>query len=575
MSIMTINNKYLTIFILLFIFSGCSAQNDFFSVLDSITPKKPEVDIYLLDSELSPAPPPELLPEPVEAETCIAQELDELKKTGPWTAKEQKSEPIGPKYNFPIVRNKQVDMYLNLFQGKQRKYFSKWLARSTKYQPLMESELKKAGLPTDLVYLAMIESGFNQRAYSRARAVGLWQFMKGTARGYNLRIDRYVDERRNALKSTKAAVAFLSDLHKQFGDWHLAVAAYNAGPGKIRKGLKRYKTDSFWTLAQKRYLRLETKRYVPKLIAAIIIAKDPEKYGFTNIQYQSPMKYDTIEVGPGLSLDALALISGGTKKELRLLNQELKTKRTPLNQRKYLAHIPVGSLAKASSGLSRLHSVVRTGYKTHIKRKGETLTQICRKYNVNKTTILKVNSLRSGKIQNGQRLRIPYSIVDYTLLPENGTPLAHSKDSLRLHKIKKGETISKIARQYSVPADMIVAWNGLKSVHQIRAGQQLALYILSDDNNTSAIPLIQNGKKSQKISKHREPSNVIVLSKNKKTAPLSRQKQDAFSWYHVKPGDTLWTISRRFNTSPKMIKRWNNLKSNLIHPGSKLRLKNV
>jgi len=216
-------------------------------------------------------------------------------------------------------------MYLKLFQGKQRKYFSRWLARSTRYLPLIHEELDRAGLPRDLVYLAMIESGFNQRAYSRARAVGLWQFMKGTGRDYNLRIDRYVDERRNALKSTRAAAAYLADLYQQFGDWHLAVAAYNGGPGKIRYGIKRFKTKDFWTLAEKRYLRLETKRYVPKLIAAIIIAKSPEKYGFTKIDYAPPMEYDSIEVGPGLSIDALALISGGSKKQLMLLNQELKT----------------------------------------------------------------------------------------------------------------------------------------------------------------------------------------------------------------------------------------------------------
>lgn len=555
-----------------FTLQGCTANKQIFSFLDFEKPPVAE-NIILSESESSHAAPVELLPEPIEGEICIDQELEALSKTGPWTSKEKENRRSQHLYDFPVVVNKQVEMYLKLFQGKQKKYFARWLARSTKYQPLIHQELVKAGLPKDLIYLAMIESGFNQRAYSRARAVGLWQFMKGTGRDYNLTIDRYVDERRDAIKSTRAAVAFLSDLYQQFGDWHLAVAAYNAGPGKIRYGLKKYKAKNFWELAEKKYLRLETKRYVPKLIAAIIIANNPEKYGFTNISFQNPLEFDRIEVGPGISLDALALISGGSKKQLRLLNQELKTNRTPLNKRRYMANIPKGSYTIAKSGLSRLHSVVRTGYKTHIIQKNETLTAICKKYRVNKTTILKVNNLRSGKLKRGQRLRIPYSVVDYQLLPENGSAIAQASDSLILHSIKRGETIGMIAKKYGVPPEMIVAWNGLKSVHRIRAGQQLALYIVDTktaDSRSQKPRIVKRPAKST-------AGNVIVLTASKKKTPSRPVVADSemFSWYQVKPGDTLWTISKRFNTSPGKIRQWNNLKSNLIHPGSRLKLKNV
>ena len=553
--------------------SSCSSKNEILSLIDFHDEQEPAEDIFLSDSESSQASPPELLPQPIEADICINQELEALKQTGSWTTRDEASNSEIQEYDFPVIINQQVKMYLKLFQKKQKKYFSRWLARSTKYLPLIYQELDKAGLPKDLAYLAMIESGFNQRAYSRAKAVGLWQFMKGTGRDYNLRIDRYVDERRDAVKSTRAAVAYLSDLYKQFGDWHLAVAAYNGGPGKIRKGMRRYKAKDFWTLAEKKYLRLETKRYVPKLIAAIIIARNPSKYGFENINYAAPLEFDTIEVGPGISLDALALISGGSKKQLMLLNQELKTSRTPLNKRKYMANIPKGSAAMAKAGLTRLHSIVRTGYKTHIIRKNETLTAICKKYKVNKTTILKVNNLRSGKLVPGQRLRIPYSIVDYQLLPEKGSTIAQAGDSLILHTIKPGETIGKISKQYGVPAELIVTWNGLKSVHRIRAGQQLALYIVDDRKITV--------KKKPKVAVTAKPRNkksgksLIVLSGSSKNRPETAPRQELFGWYQVKRGDTLWTISRRFNTSPHKIKAWNKLKSNLIHPGSKLRLKGV
>jgi len=552
---------------LILLLSGCATKENLLCLVEFGTAEQRE-DISLLDSESTPTPPAELLPEPVEAETCIAQELDALKRTGSWgTNTEPPVEEI-QKYDFPVVVNKQVEMYLQLFQGRQKKYFKRWLARSGRYMPLIHRELEKAGLPKDLAYLAMIESGFNQRAYSRARAVGMWQFMRATGRDYHLQVDSYVDERRDALKSTQAAVAYLKDLYQMFGDWHLAVAAYNGGPGKIGNGLKRYKADSFWKLAEKRYLRLETKRYVPKLIAAIIIGKEPEKYGFENIVYEKPMQYDSIEVVPGMSIDALALITGGSKSELRLLNQELKTDKTPLNRSDYIANIPKGSGSLAKKNMSRLHSVVKTGYKTHITKQNETLAAICKKYKINTTTLLKVNNLRSGKLRQGQRLRIPYSLVDYMLLPENGSAIAHARDSLVLHTIKRGETISKIATKYSVPRELIAEWNGLKNIHSIRAGQRLALYIVDHGSETT-------GTGGKKARANRATGNPIVLAETKKILSVDTDGKNSFSWYRVRSGDTLWKISRRFNTSPKMIKAWNNLESNLIHPGSELKLKDV
>lgn len=579
----TKNFHSLLVVLLLITLSSCAPKEALFDLVD-FSEDDGATDIELVDSEISSLPPQELLPQPVETEKCIAEELDALEKTGSWV---EKDNPVPPeeelKYDFPVVMNKQVKMYLDLFQNKQRVYFERWLARSTKYKDLIHHELEEARLPKDLLYLAMIESGFNQRAYSRARATGLWQFMKGTGRYYNLKVDRYVDERRDALKSTKAAVRYLGDLYEQFNDWHLAVAAYNGGPGTIRKGIRRYKTTDFWELAEKkRYLRLETKMYVPKLIAAIIIAKEPEKYGFTSIPYEEPLQYDTLEVGPGFSLDALAMISGGSKEELRHLNQELKSGRTPLNKRKYQANIPKGSIELAMTNLPRLHSVVKTGYKTHITRKSESLASICRKYNINKTTLLKVNNIRSGSLQHGQRLRIPYSMVDYQLLPENTTALAQSGDSLILHTIKAGETVSKIAKKYGVPAEMIVTWNGIKSVHKIRAGQQLALYIINENNTIASSRKTHKTVGSESTAAIQSKNNLIVLTENNKSRPQKdvaettklSDEQD-YNWYHVKAGDTLWTISRRFNTSPREIKIWNNLKSNTIHPGNRLRMKDA
>lgn len=466
-------------------------------------------------------------------------------------------------------------MYLDLFQNSQRKQFGRWLARSTRYQPLINKELTEAGLPLDLIYLSMIESGFNQRAYSRSRAVGLWQFMRPTGRQYHLKIDKYVDERKDAEKSTKAAANYLSDLYEEFGDWHLAVAAYNGGPGKVRGGLRRYKVDNFWDLASHKYLKLETKRYVPKLIAAIIIAKNPEKYGFFNLHYQKELEYDSIKVGPGMPLEAVALISNSTSKEIKQLNQELRQTRTPLNRTSYTVNIPKFSSALAKKNIARLHSTVNTGFKSHKIKNGETLATVCKKYGINKTTLLKVNDLHSSRLVAGQNLRIPYSTVAYQLLPEGSREaLAEYKENLVLHKIKPGETISKIAMKYNVPSGMIVQWNGLTSVHKISAGQQLALYINHGGKSPGKINSVSAVAKKSKRKQHQKVDTIAVLHADKKKIHITNAS-NPYRWYQVQSGDSLWTISRKFRTSTADIKKWNNLKSNLIHPGITLKLKEV
>ncbi len=206
-------------------------------------------------------------------------------------------------YDFPITVNRQVQYYLDLFQGKQRNYFTGWLARSARYRPFIEAELAKAGLPRDLVFLAMIESGFNPSAYSCADAAGLWQFIEGTGRRYGLQVNTWVDERRQPEKATRAAIKYLSKLHREFDDWYLAVAAYNAGERRIENAITDHGTRDFWEIAATDSIFQETKRYVPKLIAAIIIGRNPERYGFTDIEYFKPQQYELIDVPAGTDLE--------------------------------------------------------------------------------------------------------------------------------------------------------------------------------------------------------------------------------------------------------------------------------
>ncbi|EKD34813.1 MAG: hypothetical protein ACD_75C02178G0005 [uncultured bacterium] len=512
--------------------------------------------------------------EVTDPEMCLDQELTALDQTGVWN---ESFAPVSIDleqsrlFDFPVVLNKQIEMYLNLFQNSQRNLFAGWLARSTIYMPIIEAELAESGLPHDLAYLAMIESGYNPLACSRSMAVGLWQFMEGTGEQYNLEINKFVDERRDVEKSTKAAVTFLADLYKEFGDWHLAVAAYNGGPGKIRNGLIKYNVDNFWELASKDYLALETKRYVPKLIAALIIAKQPDKYGFTNIAYYAPPRYDVLKVGPGMSFDAIALISESSPAEIRKLNHELRLDKTPLNISSYEIKIPAAKASIAKKNLTRLHSIVSTNYKTHKIGKGDTLAKICDLYGINTTTLLKANNLPKGKLAQGMNLRIPYDTVSYRLLPEGSAAAlaVASRQNLILHQVKPGDTISKISKQYNVTPEMVASWNGLNRSHAIQAGQQLNLYV----NQKKAVAV--DDKKSLAFS---DKGLKPLLKANRRKVHVTEAngsglESASYKSYNVQDGDTLWTISQKFSASTSDIKKWNNLKNDLIHPGSVLKLK--
>ncbi len=519
----------------------------------------------------------------MQSEDSLTEELKELDKTGSWDtvpAVAEKTTPPESIYDFPIIINKQVQFYIDQFQGRKKKTFARWLALSKKYQSFIEKELEKAGLPKDLVFLAMIESGFNTTAYSRAHAAGLWQFIPGTGKRYGLRIDKWVDERREPEKATLAAIQYLLNLYEEFADWYLAVAAYNAGEGRIRKAIRKYKTRDFWEIADHRHLSLETKRYVPKLIAAIIVGREPAKYGFTNIDSQSPLEYDQISVPPGTDLAAIAVSAATTVKQLRTLNAELRRDQTPPGSKQYHLRIPKGTHALVSANLQRLHPIITTKYKTHTVRSGESLTAICRKYRINKNTLLKANRLRTPALKKGQRLRIPYRTTQYILLKKGETPetwfaQAGKEGRLVLHELKRGETLSGLSQKYNVPVHIIQQWNNIKNVRRIRAGDHIALYL---GTTSPAAPRLEAAKKNTEQEGVSPLSKaVITLRESKKNAPgtkgnlfSSSSEQNPQVVYQVRNGDSLWAIARRFQVSASQIRQWNNLAGNTIHPGTRL-----
>lgn len=520
-----------------------------------------------------------------EPEQTKDQELQELELLGEWEQgipADTYSDDV-VEYAFPVTLNRQVQYYLDFFMGKHHNSFAVWLSRSGRFLPIIQERLGEAGLPEDLAYLAMIESGYNERAYSRARAVGLWQFIKSTGINYGLEINTYVDERRDPVKSTQAAVSYLEDLYSEFGSWYLAVAAYNAGEGKIRKAIKKYNTTDFWEIAQGNYLKLETKRYVPKLIAAILIAREPEKYGFDNIEYEPPLAYETVEVPRWTAFKAVALAGDMESAVLKRYNNELRKEFTPPDKASYPFKVPVGKKEQVEKNLPRVQAVVTTGFKTHTVRKGETLDRVCRKYGLTKTVVLKSNKLKSSGLQAGQRLRIPYQTTAYQMLPEGSVAKGYMAaeavgGNFILHKVRPGETVSHLSRLYSVPVYLIAAWNDIIDISRIRAGQQLIFYVQSSENRVAGVAA--DGNQVKKLTSERKKEVVQNDTKpqqvqGKPVAPQNNlDSDDSGQYYLVKEGDSLWKIARQFDLDSKELRQLNGLATNIIHPGDRLLVAN-
>jgi len=315
-----------------------------------------------------------------------------------------------PEFDIPIVINGKVEQYIHYFQTTIRHKFITWLSRSEKYIPFMKNVLKEHGLPEDLVYMSLIESGFNPYAYSRAKAVGLWQFMSMTGKRYGLRVNWWVDERRDPEKSTIAAARYLKDLYEMFACWYLAAAGYNAGEYKIINAIKRYRTEDFWKLTNYRYLKRETKDYVPLMIAAALVAKDPEKYGFTDVEYQEPLRYEKVKVPPLTDLSPIAKACETSIEEIKDLNPELRRGVTPPDETEYEIKIPYGKKDLFLENFEAMQPLEKFQFKTHSVKKGETLKGIAKHYRVDLDPLLEINQLKkTSPVSKGMILFIPIS----------------------------------------------------------------------------------------------------------------------------------------------------------------------
>jgi len=377
-----------------------------------------------------------------------------------------------------------VRWYLDFFLGRGRERMGIWLNRMQRYEPMIRERLAREGMPGDLVYLALIESGFSNTASSRAKAVGMWQFMKGTAKYYDLTVDGWVDERRDPVRATDAAVRHLRDLNVRFGSLYLAAAAYNAGSGRVSRGLRRLRPDdsgptsdaAFFRLYDTRLLRRETKDYVPKLIAAAVIAKEPARYGFT-VTPAEPLVYDSIVVPTMTGLDVIARLADTTVAAIRELNPQFLRLATP-PARASVVRLPAGRGPATVAAYALLPPEKRVTFVEHVVARGETMGGIARKYRVSSRHLADANpKVNPRRLRIGQRLIVPTGgAVPASMARRVADPApAAGTTSSGFHLVKRGETLSEIADTYGVSQRDLRLWNRLDSRGLIRAGQRLRL----------------------------------------------------------------------------------------------------
>jgi len=394
----------------------------------------------------------------------------------------------GPSWDIavePYETNDRVEFYVRRFTGPARSWVSERLGRGTRFEPMIRAKLRDGGLPEDLYYLAFVESGYDPNAYSRAAAVGIWQFMSSTARGMGLQLDWWVDERRDPVRSTDAAVRFLRGLNNQFGSLYLAAAAYNGGPARISRGLSRFADaveaaegeDRFFALSEQEYLPRETREYVPQIIAAALVGKDPARYELA-IDSLEAFAYDSVQVAPLSSLPAIARAAGTTTATIKGLNPHFIRAVTPPGK-KSVVRIPVGSRERFDSAFATLSEEAKVGVKTVRVAEAASLASVARKHGTTSDALRNFNPTmkrtQKGNVAAGQSLLVPDGDVAAAALTVPD-PRLEGRDvrSIRYHVVKPGETLSHIALRNGTTVETIMRLNRMKKA-TIFPGQELVV----------------------------------------------------------------------------------------------------
>src|SRR5579872_1822460 len=433
--------------------------------------------------------------------------------------------------DLPLMMTDPVAGYISYFSSRGRGTLEHALARSGRYQEMIQRVLKEEGVPQELIYLAQAESGFHPLALSRAGARGIWQFMASRAKGYGLERDWWIDDRQDPEKATRAAARHLKDLYNQFGDWYLAMAAYNSGPGTVQNAVKRTGYADFWQLYQRNVLPKETRNYVPIILAVTIMAKNPQQYGLDEVAFDKPVPFDTVRIDYPVDLRLVAECVDASAESLQDLNPSLLRLTTPKN-REFDLHLPAGSKERYLTSIAAIPPDMRVWWRYHSVSSGDTLASIARSYRTTRQAIAQANGIGEDEdLQAESKLIIPVA------------PGKHSSDEdavsyarhLTVYKVRKGDTVQSVAANFAVSVTMVRRWNHLKGES---VGGRRVLYI--------HLP----------VTPRASEAGLRVAAKSKSTK-LLHAKSKAPVRHKVQQGETLYSIAKSHNTTVEALKESN------------------
>lgn len=475
--------------------------------------------------------------------------------------------------SVPLVINGHVEKNIEFFRGKGRKHFEHWLYKGGLYFPMMRKIFREEGVPEELMHLSMVESGLNPIARSWAKAVGIWQFIKGTGRLYGLQGNFWFDERRDFEKATKAAARHLKDLYTEFGDWYLALAAYNSGAGRVSRAVRKSGSKDFWKLRP--ILPKETRNYVPQYIAVTAMALDPEGYGFSVVPSES-LAFDYVTVDGSLDLSVLAKCAGTDVGTLKDLNPELLRWCTPPGINDYKLRIPVGKQSIFSENYTTIPASEKRDWIVHKVRKRESLASIAKRYGITSDMIVEANRLPSKSIKAGKELIIPVPetankyIASITDESSDKRGNANSVERVNIserkkgkskvsYRIRKGDTLGKLAEWFDVRISDLRIWNGIPYGSSIRAGGKLTMWVPKE--RADEVTTLSN---VSEIEHDKMLSSVEPESKR-----YSGKKQAGPYWvkYKIKSGDNLGSIAKKYGVAIEDLRKWNGFTSSSIQTG--------
>lgn len=536
--------------------------------------------------------------------------------------------------SVPFVMNDRVKRWVDYFNGRSKSHFDRWVMRLGMYGPTIEKVLEDENVPKDLIYLAMIESGFNMVAKSHASAVGPWQFISSTGRSYGLQNGIFIEDRQDLIKATQAAARHLKDLYKVYGDWYLAFAAYNAGGGTVNRAIRKMGSKDYWKLssAKSRYFRQETKDYVPKFLAAMHIVKNYKQFGYSAKSFGPPLEFETVTVPDATDVSAIAKAAGTSPENIQTLNPSLVIGITPPNEHATI-YIPKGSKEDFEKNYANMPVSERLSYLNYRVGKKETLNTIAKKFSVSAKTLARENQISShAKLKPGNTLKVPADKSVLLALASGKTQYSSGSDTQMVYyRVKSGDTLARVAKKNHTSVGKLAQWNKLSKKSQLKVGQKLKIYqgakpvqdvqyaglvpnrtgkrmsgiahiIYQDElqpqtlevaESTATqdieIPQMVAVASSYDAATLEEPAVIKNLgdlteedtSKTKKVA-LQLQQESAlgqpiltpenFIFHRIKSGETLWSLSKKYKVKVSDIMKWNKLKNDQVKLNQKIRI---